>query len=237
MMSGLRSLLRKSFPDHCISCGESIVTGLQLLCEACRSSIEPIRDLSVAQCVSCSRPLLSLKPERCYQCHLHDLPPSSNSSLFSYQDVILKDLYQKFKFESSPRAGLDFCRIIGSELQDALKVRDWDILCPVPVSPRTRRTRGYNQVCFMLDELGIAYVPLMKRKNHSREQNKLGLRERELQIQGQFRIMNKHRECIPGRHILLIDDIYTTGSTVRECGRILLQAGAAGVQTLSFMRS
>ena len=105
--------------------------------------------------------------------------------------------------------------------------KSYDTIIPVPISKQRKKERGYNQSELIAEELAynmnIQYnrYCLLKIKNIT-EQSKLNKEERQKNIQGVYRI--KKSELLKDKKILLIDDIYTTGSTVNECCKILRYA-------------
>ena len=107
------------------------------------------------------------------------------------------------------------------------KIKTYDTIIPVPISTKRKMQRGYNQSLLiakkMSKELGITLQAncLFKTKNIV-EQSKLNKEQRLQNIQNVYELKNK--QILNNKTILLIDDIYTTGSTVQECSRILRQA-------------
>lgn len=124
-----------------------------------------------------------------------------------------------------------------------------DTAVAVPLHYRRLRTRGYNQALLMLRhwpgfaeknsnggglQIAIETDALIRRKNTA-SQTGLGLRERAKNMKNAFAVKSPGR--ITGKNILLIDDVYTTGSTSEECSRVLKRAGAAEVHILSLARA
>ncbi len=103
-------------------------------------------------------------------------------------------------------------------------LKSYDTIVPVPISKKRRKERGYNQSELIAREIAkrleITYdnKSLLKVKNII-EQSKLNKEEREKNIQGVYQLRNK--QILENKKILLLDDIYTTGSTVNECSKIL----------------
>lgn len=107
------------------------------------------------------------------------------------------------------------------------KINNYDIIIPVPISKKRQKERGYNQSLLIAEEISkksniqINKDCLIKTKNII-EQSKLNKEERNTNIQNVYELRNK--EVFLDKKILLLDDIYTTGSTVNECSKILRQA-------------
>ena len=118
-------------------------------------------------------------------------------------------------------------------------LKSYDTIIPVPISKKRRKERGYNQSELIASEISknieISYVNqcLFKTKNIV-EQSKLGKEERLKNIQGAYQLYKP--EIIKNKKILLVDDIYTTGSTVNECSKILNQAKPKKIGVLTIAK-
>ena len=106
-------------------------------------------------------------------------------------------------------------------------IKKYDKIIPVPISKKRYKERGYNQSLLIANEISkqtnleLVNNCLIKTKNII-EQSKLNKEDRQQNIQGVYSIQNE--EIITNKKVLLIDDIYTTGSTVNECSKMLQQA-------------
>jgi ComF family protein len=114
-----------------------------------------------------------------------------------------------------------------------------DCLLPVPLHPRREAERGFNQSGLLARRLGWRWgIPViegaLRRRVPTRSQTELSGDERRRNVSGAFIL--RHPGAVAGRHVLLIDDILTTGATVSECARILLAGGAAIVGVLTVAR-
>jgi ComF family protein len=122
-----------------------------------------------------------------------------------------------------------------------------DLITPVPLHARKQRQRGFNQAWLLLREWqrttteGRPVLPvdkfrkdLLVRTRMTRSQTTLSRRERLANVRGAFALKDKNE--VKGKSVLLVDDVYTTGATVDECARVLMAAGAAGVDVLTVAR-
>lgn len=135
----------------------------------------------------------------------------------------------------SREAGAEYGKVYGRLLWDAK--REWlqrirePVLVPVPVHSKRYRKRGYNQAEEIAKEMArLSGLPmqsdLLVRVKHTAPQKELSKRERSRNLQGAFRCRADYRKlCLQGKCAIIIDDIYTTGSTVEACSQTLLQAG------------
>ena len=106
-------------------------------------------------------------------------------------------------------------------------LKSYDTIIPVPISTKRYKERGYNQSYLIAKEIAKKLKikcnnnSLLKTKNII-EQSKLNKEERQKNIQGVYKLSNP--KILQNKKILLLDDVYTTGSTVKECSKILIQA-------------
>lgn len=116
-----------------------------------------------------------------------------------------------------------------------------DLIVPVPLHWRRLWSRRYNQAAILSAALATAtgknHAPdLLRRRRHTAPQKGLSRAERKENIRNAFVVHPAYAETIRGRHILLIDDVLTTGATLNECARVLKNAGASGVSILTIAR-
>ena len=116
-----------------------------------------------------------------------------------------------------------------------------DVIMPVPLHPRRLRERRFNQSALLAQNIAKRnaklYMPdALLRVRHTVPQKGLKAKERDQNVRGAFAVPPLKIDIIKGRHVLLIDDVYTTGATLNECARILKQAKAASVNVLTIAR-
>lgn len=111
-----------------------------------------------------------------------------------------------------------------------------DGLQPVPLYGKDQRRRGYNQAALLAEELsrrtGIPLVAVLEKSRRTPKQHHLDAGQRRMNLRGAFAVPEGRAAALRGRRILVVDDVTTTGSTLEECGRTLLDAGAAQVYGL-----
>lgn len=190
-------------------------------------------------CTECSDGLLRV-PERCYRCLTNNSGYKTckscraNSDLHAVYPVTMyegaaKDLIHSLKFERS-RASAD---VIADLLVQKLPDLDDVVVTHVPTATSRIRMRGYDQAALIARRLamrlGVEYIPLLSRLGQQRQVGKNRL-ERRLQMRELFIATQK----LPNKHVLLIDDVITTGATLEACARILREAGAKRVSAAVF---
>jgi ComF family protein len=179
----------------------------------------------------------------CGRC-LEQPPPFRKARAAFAYDRSLVDVIHCFKYKKKTRlAGplgallwQAFCRYWGEETVD--------LVLPVPLHRQRLRQRGFNQSDLLLREWKkhspcSALPPIasnvLVRAARAIPQAGLGRRERESNIRGVFAV--RRPEQVLGRHVLLVDDVITTGATAGECARVLLANGAARVDVLALARA
>lgn len=109
----------------------------------------------------------------------------------------------------------------------------FDCVAWVPMSKKKKRRRGYDQSELLArsaaETLGLPVFALLEKVRETKTQHKLSRREREKNVKGCYGVSKDFSESVPGKNILLIDDIVTTGATLRECASMLYRAGAGTV--------
>ena len=178
-------------------------------------------------------------PARCLE---H--PPSFHMARAAFvYDRSLVDVIHCFKYKgkvqlAAPLALLLWCSYLRFWGQERV-----DVILPVPLHGRRLRQRGFNQAELLVRKWhampGGAVAPpiaggVLRRARATLSQAGLGRRDREANIQDAFAVLRPDR--ISGRHLLLVDDVITTGATAGECARLLLASGAARVDVLALAR-
>ena len=171
-------------------------------------------------CIECKDKTLNF--ERCY-------------CVFEYKDMI-QDKIISFKQAGYKYIGETFAWLISKKLQEVNL--DLDLIIPVPISDERRKERGFNQSEVLCQEIDST-VPIMdnilSRTHDTPHQTGLSKSNRQRNLLGAFKVLDKSR--IKGKTILLVDDIYTTGSTLNECSKTLLKGGAKKVYALCLARA
>ena len=146
----------------------------------------------------------------------------------NYQDLVLKKALWLLKYRGAKQLAKPLAELIKERAGKKMETKDW-LAIPLPLSKNKMRRRGYNQAELIAKELSdnICADVLLK-KFHTKSQVEVKDKEERLaNIIGSFEAKNS--ETITGKKIILIDDVLTTGATMREAKKILLSAGAKKV--------
>ena len=233
----IKAALDLIFPALCPACGTPLGVGRRdPLCGACWSGIERIRHLDCPQCGAASFDVTAEPPgPTCLSCR--QAPPAFDyaRSAAQYRGP-LREALHAFKF----RGKRALARVLGD-----LVVEQWGAslagevlaLVPVPLARDRARERGYNQAELLAARLGIRLdIPVkprwLRRVKATLPQTDLTAAERRANVRGAF----SASLGVAGQHVVVIDDVFTTGATVDECARALRAAGAARVGVLTVAR-
>ena len=148
----------------------------------------------------------------------------------------LQTAIHRWKYEGKTHLTPFFAEWMAEGLNRFRELNSLDLLIPVPLHPRRLRGRGFNQALLLAKELsrrtGIpASHAILKKKRPTLPQVNLSGAEREKGLKGTFHVAEKKE--LRGKSVLLIDDVYTTGTTVNECSRVLLEGGAEKVDVFT----
>lgn len=217
----LRQLARRCLdallPGHCLLCGSDSRNGP--LCAGCTADLPP---LPAAGCPQCAVP--TTHGERCGAC-LKEAPYFARTVAAFRYDFPADRIVHALKYGHQ----LAIAPWLGARLAERLRA-DGQRVIPLPLHPARLRERGFNQSAEIAkalgNRLGLAVDhSSLRRTRATPPQADLPLKERQRNVRGAF-------ECatdLSGRHILLVDDVMTTGATANECARVLRLHGAAEV--------
>lgn len=151
-----------------------------------------------------------------------------NESIFVYNDF-LKELLAKFKY----RGDYALAKIFTDDIKKTISDLTFDYIVPIPLSEERLYERGFNQVEALIREAGFSFYQMLTR-NHSEKQSKKTRAER-LKLAAVFK-WNDMSIDLRNRKILLVDDIYTTGTTLRQAALVLKSFGAKQIISLTLCR-
>lgn len=158
--------------------------------------------------------------------------------IFQYEGIVRR-IILNYKFNDKSYLYKTFVNFLLKNKKFFQILKSYDTIIPVPISKKRRKERGYNQSELIAREIakriGVGYQNqcLIKVKNIV-EQSKLNKEERQKNIQGVYELQQPHK--LRDKKILLIDDIYTTGSTVNECSKVLREAKPKKIGVLTIAK-
>lgn len=220
------------FPKACLFCQRED----SFLCQDCQAAFE----IEEENFCLCPQPKLLEKAGKCKNCQAKSL--AGLHFALSYEDPRAKLLIKAFKYEpylrelAKPLASFILAHF---SLQGKTNFPQY-LLIPIPLEKRRLRKRGFNQAeeiaKYLAPSLGTPFISdcLLKIKK-TPPQTKLSGKERERNLRGAFLV--KQPERIRNKKIFLIDDVYTTGTTMEEAAKTLLETGAKEVWGIAIARA
>ncbi len=202
------------FPRLCYACGNHLLRNEKLICMHCYISI-PRTNYHL----SADNPVAQLFWGRCQIC---------KAAAFSFYNKgsRIRKLIHNLKYKGIREVGFELGLIYGQSLKTSGFIENMDLIIPVPLHPSKQRIRGFNQSEYISRGLSESTgLPLelksLIRKTLSDTQTKRSRYERWMNVEGIFAVSDS--EKLKGKHILLVDDVITTGSTLEACAGELLK--------------
>ena len=221
-----RRLMEFMGPRYCVVCGKRLGVQEQSLCAACVLRL-PRTDFLLE---GDENPMVKM---------LWKLTPVSRALAFIHYEPRAESarIVYDMKYNDRPDTAEDMGRLMARELLPTAFFDGIDVVVPVPLTRRRQWQRGYNQSERLA--AGIAEVTglpvaakALRRKQFLRSQTQLSRQERMDNVEGMFEVRDE--AAVRGRHVLLVDDICTTGATLTACAAALSQVAGVTVSALTF---
>ncbi|MBP5677448.1 MAG: ComF family protein [Bacteroidales bacterium] len=221
----LQELLQVLFPSTCASCNDVLVRGERQICMNCLANLSlthystmphnPVEELLMAQ---------------------FDLTKATAICHFQKESTV-QHVVHAMKFHGNT----ELCRLMGRQMGLSLlssgRFDDVDVLVPVPLHWRRRLKRGYNQSLLLCR--GIAEVfhrevcnNAVVRHRYTHQQSLQNSHKRAYNVQGAFSV--RKAKLLEGRHVLLVDDVITTGATISACAKVLSSIPGIKISVAAF---
>jgi len=209
------SLLHLIFPHVCDGCGSDFVNEESRLCLRCLSAL-PETNFEQHE----GNPV-----EKIFWGRLPIIQAAAH--LYFTKESLVQHLMHQFKYKGNKELGLQLGRMMGIGLKNSRRFDNINALIPLPLFPSKEKRRGYNQATVLCEGIAeILSLPVLKniitRPQHTETQTKKGRIERWKNIEGKFQLENP--TTVQNKHVLLVDDVITTGATLEACGNELLKA-------------
>lgn len=206
------------------------LAGADGICPACRARL---RTVGEAYCAKCGKPLNDGQAVYCRDCAAAEHVFTRGRSLFYYEDI--RESVYRFKYEGRQEYASFYAdetvRVLGAD------IRSWnaEALIPIPLHKAKQKKRGYNQAALYAEALSARLgIPVLEgalvRGQNTVPQKGLNREERQKNLKKAFKFI---RNDVKLKTTILIDDIYTTGSTVDAAGALLKQAGIADIYVIT----
>jgi ComF family protein len=238
----LAAILDFLLPPVCLGCEGAILSGdsTRLVCRLCRSRLRP---LPHPACPRCGAPALRTGRVAELVCgNCESWPPTLRSARSAF---LLHPPADRLVHQLKYQGWHALARVMGEWMaQLALPtdvVLEARLVVPVPASAARMRERGYNQAHLIAEAFasrsGREVAPALVRGRARRSQTTLQPASRRANVAGAFRVNSASEQALRGQHLILIDDVLTTGATAVECTLALIAAGARAVSVVTFARA
>lgn len=220
-----KNILHLLYPDICIGCGSDLKSGNNVMCADCIDQL-PVTEFYRHE----SNPV-----EKIFRGRL----PLVTASAHTYftKDSVVQNLLHSLKYGNNKEAGRYMGRMLGKKLKTCAWNNDLSALIPLPLHFAKQKKRGYNQAALICDgissEMDIPVLAdiMVRRKNTATQTHKTRI-ERWNNMESKFELVKP--ACIMNKHILLVDDVITTGATLEACGSALLKTEGVRLSIAAF---
>ena len=214
-MGILNDILNFIFPRNCITCSHLLTDNEHIICSECYYAIPRTNFHKDPE-----NPVLQLFWGRISICN-------ATSFFYFNKGSRFQKLIHSLKYEGRSNIGIEAGKMFGAEIRDSV-FNTVDIAAPVPLHRKKLRKRGYNQsemiATGICKSLGIPLVAdLLERTEFTDTQTRRSRYDRFTNVTGSFRLNESYD--FRDKHVLLVDDVVTTGSTLEACAEVLLEGG------------
>lgn len=231
----IMGLLHILYPKRCPICDRVLKTpafsGEYPICGSCREKAEYAAE---PVCKKCGKPLTDQRREYCGDCTRHAHSFTQGKALWVYKGCVKESVY-RLKYSNRREYGKSYAQELARQYGRWIRQKGVQAIIPIPLHKKRQRQRGYNQAEIIARELGrLLELPvcagLLVRCADTRPQKELDDRERKANLKKAFRV-NGDTEGL--ERVLLVDDIYTTGSTMDGAAEVLKRAGVPEIYVIS----
>lgn len=210
----LQGLSHLFYPHLCEGCSKPLVGGEEVLCIGCENELPETHNYNIIENETGLR--------------FAGRVPFINAASYAYftDEGLLQHLLHGLKYQNKQQIGTYLGRRMGRELKGASWVGDIDMIIPVPLHPAKLAKRGFNQSKLIAEGIGEmtawpVHDHVLKRTRNTESQTRKSRNERVDNMKNAFAITDS--KAVQGKHILLCDDVLTTGATLEACALALLQ--------------
>lgn len=232
-MKVISHLLHFVLPNYCWTCSTKLnIHDTNCFCQSCW---EKIKLTGKNYCQKCAKAIITSEGV-CHECQNRKIFYDEIRSVGIYEDI-LKEAIHLYKFSSRWKMAFDFIQLINENI-DRPYLQENDFFIPVPLTQQRLQERGFHQTYLITKHLGkkwnkLSFKDVLQKKKNTKPQSTLTNREERIHnLRDSFIINKKHIDLIKNKNILLFDDVYTTGTTINECSKVLKQNGVNNIKIL-----
>jgi competence protein ComFC len=203
------------FKTKCLVCGRLEIDGL------CNGCINQFQGLPFPFCTVCKSN--KIEQSNCSEC-IKNGPLFKSLVTIGIYNGLLKSIIYNFKYEKITAYRFPLAKLLSEKLKEEINIKEINYISAIPLHPEKLQQRGFNQAELVARQLSISlnkqYIESLKRIKITEAQFSLSINQRTENLKDAFVFNNKK---VKNKNILLIDDIYTTGSTINEASKVLKQ--------------
>jgi len=227
----IQTILNILYPRRCILCDGILDTPDSGVCTPCKSKLKYIKE---PVCKKCGKPIDSEQTEYCFDCnktkHIYD----QGKGVWIYRGEMKESIY-RFKYSNRREYAAFYARETARIYSRWIKSKGVEVIIPIPIHNKKKKQRGYNQAELYAKSLGeILDIPVdnavLVRVINTIPQKELDNKQRRKNLKRAFKIQT---DSVQWKKVLIVDDVYTTGSTMDAAAELLRKAGVERVYFLS----
>lgn len=213
-------------PRHCAVCGTKLIEGEECLCTECAMHMPLTYFWTMESNVMSDKLNLRIERKRT-ELDIRGLEPYSHAAALYFYVGDYEKISKALKYNADIPTGRYAAATLGRKLSSSPVFADVDLIVPVPLHWARRLSRGYNQAEVIASEMALHMggcavdTKLLERRRHTKTQTGVSVAHKAENVKGAFGVNMEHlrRLISEGKvhHILLVDDVFTTGSTISEC--------------------
>lgn len=216
--------------SRCIACGRIDRQGL------CPGCINQFQNLPERSCLICKSD--KVNNNICLECK-NRTPLFKSLTAIGIYNGLLKSLIYDFKYQGQKKFGIALGKLLAEKIAESTIIKEIDYISSIPLHKDKLKQRKYNQAEIVSVSLAKSikkpYRSLLIRDRNTEAQHSLNLKQRKENLQNAF-ILNSGFK-VKNKNILIVDDIFTSGSTVQEASEVLLKNGARDIYIAVLARS
>ncbi len=223
------AIINSIFPKTCPVC-DKVIAHDEYICRKC---VPKIHYIGEPKCKKCGKQLSNKEIEYCNDCSKKKHFYNNGLAVFLYDDIISKSIY-RFKYHNRRTYAQFYGKAIADNNGSQIKQWGAQVIVPIPIHEKKLIKRGYNQAELIARELGRNIgikvdEKILVRVINTKPQKEMNKADRKKNLENAFKIATN---VVEYKKVILVDDIYTTGSTIDEC---TLALKAAGVEQVYFV--